>query len=617
MATPPAPAPVGRGLRAMLEVRAAPGRWPRALRAATCMGVPVLVGWLSGDLAAGLMATLGGFTALYGSGRPYLNRAVLLAVVAVSLSAAVGLGIWAATITWVGVLTVAAIATLATLLCNALEVGPPGAYQFALVCAVGTGLHAGHQDPLRSALLVLAGGSFAWLVHMAGLVFGPRAPEKSAVASGGLAVADYVDALGTTGEDDARYRAAQAMHEAWKTLISRQPRHVPPTATVRRLQELTRRLHLIFADAMGSSGRDTPLDPNSAASARALAGQALERTDAVATATPAEQLPLGRPGALALIKLDIRPRSRSLLVVIRVAVATAVAGGLAGLMGLDHAYWAMTAAVLVLHQGLDRRRTMQRALERSIGTWAGLLLAAAVIASHPHALWLVAAIMALNFLVELTVVRNYTLAVVFITAVALVISTGAHGTTDLGALLLARGIDTAVGCAVGMAVFLSLVPASVRTWLPSAIADTLDAVGTTMAYMTPSAVTTPAAKAARRDLQRTSLHLTQTFDNAVNGSDHQRRAAERLWPVIAATQRLAYRTVAECWRLERIDAGSDDDTESCSTAAHFDVLKPAIRATADAVRAGQRPPQVTVTPGALADELQGVRAALGGGVIPS
>ncbi len=236
------------------------------------MGVPVLVGWLSGDLGAGLMATLGGFTALYGSGRPYLNRAALLAAVALSLSAAVGLGIWAATYTWLGVLVVAAIATAATMLCNALEVGPPGAYQFALVCAAGTGLHTSHQDPVRAALLVLAGGTFAWLMHMIGVLFGPRAPEKSAVAAGATAVADYVDAIGTSAEEAARHRAAEAMHEAWKDLISRQPRHLPPTATVRRLRMMTRELHLIFADAMTSASAAADPDPGAAAMARALAG---------------------------------------------------------------------------------------------------------------------------------------------------------------------------------------------------------------------------------------------------------------------------------------------------------------------------------------------------------
>jgi uncharacterized membrane protein YgaE (UPF0421/DUF939 family) len=575
------------------------------------MGVPVLVGWLAGDLGAGLTATLGGFTALYGSGRPYLNRAVLLAAVAAGLSAAVGLGIWAASITWVGVVTVAAIATAATLLCNALEVGPPGAYQFALVCAAGTGLYAGHQDPVRSALLVLAGGCFAWVAHMAGAVFGPRAPEQSAVTAGGLAVADYVDAITTSGEDAARHRAAQAMHEAWKNLISRQPRHLPPSATVRRLRDLTRDLHLVFADAMSAASSNTPLDPSTSTTARALAGRAFDRAGSGAAATPIEKFPLGRPTARALVRLNLQSGSRARLVVIRVGVATIVAGGLAGMLGLEHAYWAMTAAVLVLHQGLDRRRTTQRALERFVGTWAGLLLAAAVLATHPHALWLVAVIMALNFLVELTVVRNYTLAVVFITAVALVISTGAHGTANLGALMLARGVDTAVGCAVALAVFLLLVPASVTTWLPTAVADTLDAVATTAGYLAPVTVTTPKAKAARRDLQRCVLQLTQTFDNSINGNARQHRAAEHMWPAIAATQRLAYRTVAECWRLEQVSRESS--TETGDIAARFTDVPSALRATAEAVRSGKPPPVLTLPAGTLSDEVLGVRDALAHG----
>jgi uncharacterized membrane protein YccC len=572
------------------------------------MGVPVLVGWLAGDLGAGLTATLGGFTALYGSGRPYLNRATLLAVVAVALSAVVGLGIWAASIPWLGVLTVAAIGTVATLLCNALEVGPPGAYQFALVCAVGIGLHSGHQDPIRSALLVLAGGCLAWVVHMAGAVFGPRGPEQSAVAAGGVAVAAYIDAIATDTEDAARHRAAQAMHEAWMDLISRQPRRLPPSATVRRLRDLTRRLHMTFADAMSAASSDAPPDPSTATAARALAAHAFDRTSPHAAATPIDELPLGRPGARALIRLSVQPGSRALLVVIRVGVATVVAGGLAGLLGLEHAYWAMAAAVLVLHQGLDRRRTTQRALERLVGTWTGLLLAAAVISTHPHALWLVAVVMLLNFLVELTVVRNYTLAVVFITAVALVISTGAHGTDDLGALLLARGVDTAVGCAVALAVFLVLVPAGLTTWLPTAIADTLDAVATTAGYLATATVSTPEAKAARRDLQRSVLRMAQTFDTTINGNEQQHRAAEHMWPAVAATQRLAYRTVAECWRLEQSPKRSS--TETAEPTAEFIDVQSAVRATAEAVRAGRNPSSATITEGTLSDEVRSVRHAL-------
>ncbi|MGH3494368.1 MAG: hypothetical protein ACRDQ1_14210, partial [Sciscionella sp.] len=231
----PSVGPAPRGLRAMFVLHDGPRRWPGGVRAAVCMGVPVLGGWLSGDLTAGLTATLGGFTALYGSGRPYRNRAALLAVIAAALSVAVALGAWAASITLVGVVAVAVIATVATLLCDALLVGPPGAYQFALVCAVGTGLHVEHDDPARTALLVLAGGAFAWLVHMSGALVRPRGPETAALKAAGLAVCAYVEAVGTDHEDSARHGAAQGLHQAWTALVDRPPRRAPPSDPVRAL----------------------------------------------------------------------------------------------------------------------------------------------------------------------------------------------------------------------------------------------------------------------------------------------------------------------------------------------------------------------------------------------
>lgn len=79
-------------LRHIFVINSVPRRWPFALRAGICMAVPVLVGWLAGDTAAGLIATIGGFTSLYGSGHPYLNRGAFLAVVVACFAAVVALG---------------------------------------------------------------------------------------------------------------------------------------------------------------------------------------------------------------------------------------------------------------------------------------------------------------------------------------------------------------------------------------------------------------------------------------------------------------------------------------------------------------------------------------------
>ena len=309
----------------MFGVRSAPRFWPSGLRAAVCMGTPVLAGWLLGDLTAGLIATLGAFTALYGGGRPYVNRAQLLAVIALSLSAAVGLGMWVAAIPWVGVLTVAAIASTATLLCNALDVGPPGAYQFGLVCAIGTGLHTHHHQPLLLARFALAGGAFAWLVHMTGALLGPHRPEKSAVAAAALAVAEYIEAIGTERQDAARHRAALVMNRAWTTVVDRQPRHAQVGKTVARLRHLNSELGLLFADAIECASTDATANAKAAASARSIAHQA-STSPAPGKSAPADRMLPDRPSLWALLKRNLHPLSPSFVVVARVAVATVLAG---------------------------------------------------------------------------------------------------------------------------------------------------------------------------------------------------------------------------------------------------------------------------------------------------
>lgn len=96
---PPAPEPPPAAtsglLREIRQVRPSPpGRLAFSLRADLAMGIPILAGWLAGDTAAGMMATIGGFTALYCGDRPYAARAIALAAVALGFAVAVMFGLW-------------------------------------------------------------------------------------------------------------------------------------------------------------------------------------------------------------------------------------------------------------------------------------------------------------------------------------------------------------------------------------------------------------------------------------------------------------------------------------------------------------------------------------------
>ena len=289
------------------------------------MGVPVVVGWAAGDVAAGLMSTIGAFTALYGGDRPYLNRAGHLAVVAMAFAVAVSLGVWAASSPFLVVSTVAWIAVVSTLLCNALRVGPPGAYMFMLACAAGTGMHAEHLGPLDTGLLVLAGGGFAWLMHMGGALFWPRGPEKAAVAAAGKAVARFIEAVGGPQQDTARHSAASAMHESWTTLVSHQPPRPRPNGALSRLRALNRELNLLFVEAVNAASQGKPMPQAKVDMALRVADQA-ENPPPSGEYTDPNHVPLGHPGLLESLREAFRPWSPSILVAARVGVAAIVAG---------------------------------------------------------------------------------------------------------------------------------------------------------------------------------------------------------------------------------------------------------------------------------------------------
>lgn len=615
---PPAPPPpsLGRVLRGLFVMRGMPTRrWPFALRCGAAMGLPMLVGVLAGDPSAGLMAATGGFTSLYGSGRPYLRRAAELALIALAFAVAVGIGIAIAPHAWLVVPVVALMAMLATWIGNALRIGPPGAYMFLLACAAGTAMHAPHLTAWHAGLLVLGGGAIAWLLHMGGALFWPRGPEKSAVTAAARAVAGFIEAVGTPAENSARHRAAIALHDAWEALVSFQPAAARADSTLGRLRASNRELHLLFADAMGAASRGEPVPPQALAQARELAAQGT-RPAPTPQALLRDDVPLGHPSALATLKDALLPGAPSRRVILRVGVAALAAGALGAVFHLERSYWAIAAAVLMLHTGLDWTRVLHRSVERLTGTWIGLVLAGAILSLHPQGLWLVATVVVLQFTIEMLVMRNYALAAIFITSAALTIASGGHRIDDLGGYLLARGVDTAVGCAVALLVFRLLPPRRAAERIHTQLAHAFVQVGETVRHLARGDVITPEARIARRDLQRRSFALAQAYDDAIVASREQRRRAEELWPTLAATERLIYRTLSAAWALEKL--GGDTARQAAASMlqgedeAH---VRGALAALAAAVHGGTGPADLPPLPPVLAPELLAVHDSLSSRVV--
>ena len=548
-----------------------------------------------------MIASLGAFTSLYGGDRPYQNRATLLAIVALSFALVVCLGVYAQSSLLGSIAASVLVAMSATFLCNALNVGLPGAYMFALACAVGTALPTRHLTLWHIGLLVLGGGVFSWSVQMAGVLFRPRGPELDAVSAAAAEIAQFAQSIGTQREDYTRHAAALSLYDAWTKLVTLQPTWPRQTPTLNRLRAVNREAHRLFIQCVAAAKRGACVETVAERAASLVATSLSHDPPDVGRSN----IPLGHYSIRESICENLTWKSTAVLATLRVGLASTLASVLGAAFGLDRAYWMVAASVLVLHQGLDWTRTFQRSIDRVTGTLLGLGFAGSVLSLRLNGIYLVAILTVLQFVIEVVVVRSYAMAVVFITATALIIASGGYVVSDLAHLLWVRGLDTASGCLIGLGVHALTAPRSVAVPVHHQLLRTLAAMEGVLAVLVNSEVTSPSARRARRDLQHHTIALLRAFELGVGAAPKDREYAERSWPTVVATQRLGYLILGTCWSLE--EAGHESALEMSAALfpkGSFDETKQVLTEIGMAIRDGRKPVITSQLPPFLKRNLQ-------------
>lgn len=120
------------------------------------------------------------------------------------------------------------------------------------------------------------------------------------------------------------------------------------------------------------------------------------------------------------------------------------------LLQFDNPYWIPISCAAIM-QGVSRYHVSQRAVHRIIGTFVGLGLCWVIISISDTPLYYCICIMLLQFIIEMLIVRHYAFAVVFITAITILLAeVGKPLITDPNALIQARFIDIVVGSLIGV-----------------------------------------------------------------------------------------------------------------------------------------------------------------------
>jgi uncharacterized membrane protein YccC len=368
-----------------------------AVRAALCVAVPLAAGAAAGHVEVGAAASFGALSVVYVPQSPYRYRSRTVAAVGAGLVLAVLLGGLTSQHPWWAVAVSAAVAGLASFVCQAVELPPPRELMLVLALLVATDVLATPAEAVTRAACAAAGAVLAWVVTMAPALWGRRgAVERRAVAEAFTAVARLLETVGSDAASGARHGAVMAVRQARTVLRQAGSDADDPLVRLAATAEV-----LLEAALPVEVEATVPLNPGWAAAVRALAGEgevgalpdpsavagakalarAIEEARAVcaglAVPIAARSLPQ-RPGTMSRLAAALRRHSVILPSAARFGIAVGLGVGIGQALGLGHSYWVGLTVAAVL-QGSNLAVTRRRVVHRAAGTVAGVALTFALL----------------------------------------------------------------------------------------------------------------------------------------------------------------------------------------------------------------------------------------------
>ncbi|MER7076584.1 Uncharacterized membrane protein YccC [Saccharopolyspora kobensis] len=519
-----------------------PADWTRVCAVGLGIGVPQLVGLLTGRIEEAVLASIGALCASFsdvtGSYR-YRLRRVGVAVVLGALGFAAGA---AAPGPWWAAAVVLAVAVPSVLSSRMGDLWSSGGAHMLTFCIVATGEQSASLPAGEQIAWFAVGELLLFALVMATWPFRGTAPARSAVARIFDATLRMLDAETPV---TARQELTKALNTAHDVLVG------GGSMSRSRVRD---RLYLVYTHAtpiveasvsLAHAGERPP--PRAREALRTLAR--CMRTGEVpppyqpgsADSPLARALDQGIGELVSAFRIAkraevSRERERVRLTfgrstwaqVLRMVLCLALAEGVGLLAGLDQPYWIALTAALVLKP--NSGSVFARTVLRAIGTVVGVLIAFLLLSLVPPGWWSLPFIVLLAAKLPVAVDRHYGLFSAVVTALVLLqMNQGAEFHA------VARLVDTLVGCAIVLAVGFLLRPLHRGPELETRFADAVAAVAE---YVSQSlAGVRHGRPALRRRTYRQLADLRGALQQQLMNPATAPQA-ERWWPTISVLERV-------------------------------------------------------------------------------
>ncbi|MFI2761087.1 FUSC family protein [Streptomyces echinatus] len=560
-----------------LRPQQAPVNRSALARASLAMALPLALGLAAGRPAYGALASMGALSGVIGdTADAYRMRILNIAVPQLFGAVGVTLGTLAYGHGWYAVAAVTGVALVSGMISTIGAVASVSGLLLLLNCVVGAGLPL-PQPWWLAPVLMTGGGLLVLLLALLAWPLRAGVPERAAVAATYRTVADLLAAAGTDRAEEyeeARRTVTQSLNQSYDLILARRARHHGRSPELTRMLARLNAITPVIEAAPAAHLAARPLPPEipealhrlaravetddasppplrlplpTTETARAV-DHALRHTAEVVTAPDVDPRGiddrLGRPAALGIrtarAARSVVLSANSWRYGVRLAVCIGIAQSLVSLVPVARSYWVALTVTFILKP--DFGSVFSRALLRALGTVAGLVVAAVVLAEVPLGWWDVPALLLLAPLVPALTPRGYGFQTAAITPVILLLSDilNHQGT----ALLLPRLNDSLLGCAIVLTAGYLLWPESWHTRVGDRLAD---AVADTAAYVEAAFGdgTDPSARARmRRRLYRDLSVIRTEFQRALTEPPPTGRRAAAWWPLVVAVERIVDATTA-------------------------------------------------------------------------
>ncbi len=643
-------------LAEVVRPKKAPMPWADMVRAVFAIWVPLAAGFITGRRELVLLPAMGGLlSVMIDSGGPYRQRVQRVGTAAVFGGAA---GLVAGTVIhgrgWIAVAALVGIAGVSGILARLGATGSATGLQLLVYSSLGLGPIGLLRPWWHTALEFLAGALWALALITPSWLLSPRSAEQRAVAAVYHALADYLRAIGTPAAGAARGPVTAALNAAYDALLThrsatngRNKRDMHLMAILNVSHQMSEAVTALRAEgerpppwvtdtidrladaiARGSHGEaELPLIPppwSQSPGALALRDSMVTLARVISgnwtpplLAAPADWRSRIRRRALYLADQLIGGRI-AWVFTIRLMVCTFVATVLSEVVPLERSYWVVLTVAIILKP--DYGSVFARALQRGIGTVAGAVLGAAILAVVPYGPWLLLPFGVLAALLPYGKSRNFGLSATFLTplVVLLIDLLSPAGWRLAGERL----VDTLLGCAIVLLVGYAPWPTAWQAHLPAQFATTLRTVAD---YLDEALVTAWAPGGApsdarpggapsdaqpawrsrlRRRASRSLSDLRAEFQRTMSEPAAISRRASAWWPAVVGLEGVVDATTATVVAIGRGAPAPDPEAVRRLTGT--------LRAVADAIEARVPPPDPAGLPSdpALERVTAAVRSAL-------